>query len=116
MRTLMIPLLAATGLGLGGCAALLPAVIGTAAQHGLGAAVESATRGGAASTYKLESAAINGCRNQASQYGEATVRNVQKLSSTAMRVDGTVAPTGGGQQRTFTCTFRSGQPLDFRLG
>jgi hypothetical protein len=66
---------------------------------------------------QFQSAAVNACGQQASQYGQVSVTNVQQVSSSTLRVDGRIAVNGGYQQRSFTCGFRNdGRITDFRLG
>jgi outer membrane protein TolC len=118
MRKLLVPILVGSGLTLSGCATVLPMVLGTVLQQGVGAAVGAATRGGGGvnTSQQLQDAAVNACRQQALQHGQATLTTMQQLSSSTLRVNGTIAANASYPQRSFTCSFRSdGQITDFRL-
>lgn len=121
MRKVLMPTVLAAGLTLSGCAAVLPAVIGTAVNQGISAATRAAAsdRGSGLSPQQqqLRNAAANACGQQASQYGLVTISDVQQASRTTLRVHGIIAANGPNQQRSFTCSFRNdGQITDFRLG
>ena len=116
MRKLLIPTLLAGAMALGGCASVLPAVLGSVLQGGLG-------QGGAGYGYpdqgygsqNFQQAAVNACGQQAARYGQVRISNVQQSSSSTLRVYGTVS-TGGYQQRNFACSFRSdGRITDFDI-
>ena len=118
MRKLMIPTLLAGALALGGCSSVLPAVLGSVLQGGLG-------QGGGGYGYpdqgygnqnqNFQQAAVNACGQQAARYGQVRISNVQQASSSTLRVYGTVS-TGGYQQRNFACSFRSdGRITDFDI-
>lgn len=114
MRKLMIPTLIAGGLALSGCASVLPMVLGTVVQQGIGAA----TRGSRAAipSPQLQNAAVNACVQQAAQHGQASATTIQQISNGTLRVVGTVAANGPFQQRSFACSYRSdGRITEFRL-
>jgi hypothetical protein len=118
MRKLMIPTLLAGALALGGCSSVLPAVLGSVLQGGLGQA------GGGGYGYpdqgygnqNFQQAAVNSCGQQASRYGRVAINDVRQVSSSTLRVFGTI-DTGNYDRRSFACSFRSdGRITDFNLG
>ncbi len=118
MRKLMILVLVTSGLATSGCATVLPMVLSTVVQHGVGEAVGAAKRAGASAIppRQLQAAAVNACTQQASQHGQATVNTLQQIGSSTVRANGTIAAKGSYPQRSFTCSFRSdGKITDFRL-
>ena len=119
MRKLMTPILVMSGLAISGCATVLPMVLSSVVQQGVGAAMGAAKRAGegAVPSQQLQAAAVNACTQQASPHGQATVNTLQQIGSGTLRANGTIAANGSRPPRSFTCTFRSdGQITDFRLG
>jgi len=117
MRKLMIPTLVAGALALGGCTSVLPAVLGSVLQGGLG-------QGGGGYGYPnqgygnqdFQQAAVNACGSQASRYGRVSITDVRQASSSTLRVYGMI-DSGNYDRRSFTCSFRSdGRITDFNLG
>ena len=118
MRKLMTPILVTSGLAISGCSTVLPIVLSTVVQQGVGAAVGAAKRSGesAIPPQQLQAAAVNACTQAASQHGQATVNTLQQIGSSTVRANGTIAANGSYPQRSFTCSFRSdGKITDFRL-
>jgi hypothetical protein len=119
MRKPTIPIILAGGLALGGCAQVLPIVVGTAVNHGVGAATRAAADGiGNGSTsqqQQLRNAAANACGQRAAQYGQVTISDVQQAGNGTLRVYGIIAANGTNAQRAFTCAFRTsdGQITEF---
>ena len=114
MRKLMIPTLVAGAMALGGCSSVLPAVLGSVLQGGLGGGGYGSADAGYGSG-NFQQAAVNTCGQQASRYGQVRITNVQQVSSSTLRVYGTVS-TGGYSQRNFACSFRSdGRITDFDI-
>ena len=105
MRKLMIPTLLAGALALGGCTSVLPAVLGSVLQGGLGWGLGGGAYGQGGGE-QFQQAAVNACGQQASQYGQVRISNVQQVSSSTLRVFGTV-DAGNFQGRGFSCDFRS---------
>ena len=119
MRKRMTAILVSSALGISGCATVLPLVLSTVVQQGVGAAVGAAKRAGdnAIPPEQLQAAAVSACTQQASQHGQATVTTLQQVGGSALRANGTIAANGSHPQRSFTCTFRGdGKITDFRLG
>lgn len=113
MRKLLIPTLVAGAMALGGCTTMLPAVLGSVLQGGLGGGYGYPDQGYGGSSF--QQAAVNACGSQASRYGQVRITNVQQSSSSTLRVYGTVS-TNGYDQRNFACSFRSdGRITDFDI-
>jgi len=107
MRKLMIPTLLAGALALGGCSSVLPAVLGSVLQGGLGGLGGGGYDQGYGNQGQgFQQAAVNACGSQASRYGQVRIANVQQVSNSTLRVYGTV-DSGNYQQRSFQCDFRS---------
>ena len=94
-RKLVLPLILASSLVLGGCAASL-------AASALGAAVQSA-RGEPQSNEHLRPEAVEGCRAHASQYGAVRVIDVEQRNTSKIVVWGTVE--NDKQRQSFECAF-----------
>lgn len=115
MRKLIFPTLMAGSLMLGGCATgygndplagILGSVLGGQGNRSASGSVNS----------QFETAAVNACGQQASQYGQVTISNVQQISNDTLRVDGRVG-ANTYQQRSWGCSFRAdGRITDFRMG
>lgn len=59
-------------------------------------------------------AAVNACGNYASRYGRVSIRNVERLSNSSLKVAGTVS--NGYRNEGWDCTYRSdGRITDFDL-
>jgi hypothetical protein len=70
--------------------------------------------GGSSYGSSFSQAAVNACAGTASRYGSVGVRDVRQISSSSMKVYGTVS-TGYGA-RSWDCTFRSdGRITDFDI-
>lgn len=119
MRKLIALILVTSAAAVSGCATVLPIVLSTVVQQGVGAAVGAAKRAGENEMppQELQAAAVSACTQQASQHGQATVNTLQQLGRGTLRANGVIAANGAYPQRSFTCTFRSdGKVTDFRLG
>ncbi|HEX8214924.1 MAG TPA: hypothetical protein VF582_05575 [Allosphingosinicella sp.] len=115
MRKLMIPTLVAGAMALGGCSSVLPAVLGSVLQGGLGQGGGYGYPDQGYSNQNFQQAAVNACGQQASRYGQVRISDVRQASSSTLRVYGTVS-TGGYQQRNFACSFRNdGRITDFDI-
>jgi hypothetical protein len=120
MRKLIFPAIAAGTLMLGGCAAglggygygdPLSGILGSVLGGGLGGSGYANVN-----SRELQSAAVNACGEQASQYGQVSVDGVQQVSNSSLQVQGRVA-SNAYQQRSWACTFRAdGRITDFRFG
>ena len=106
MRTLLLPILAAASLAVGGCAASIAAGVA-------GAAIRSAGGGkSAAAAQDPAPAALEACKARASQHGEVSIIDVERRSPGKIVVWGTA---GEGQQRqSFECRFE-GKIAAFKL-
>lgn len=125
MRKFIVTALAASTFALGGCAAGLGGMGGP--LDPVGAILGSVLGGGGYGSQggygnqgygnqNFQSAAVNACGQQASQYGRVQINNVQSQSNSTLRVYGTVGVNGGYQQRNFACSFRSdGRITDFDI-
>ncbi|HEV2079032.1 MAG TPA: hypothetical protein VGR19_03920 [Allosphingosinicella sp.] len=103
MRKSLLPVVLAGSLALGGCTSVLPAVLGSVLQGGLGGG------GGYDQGYggqQFQQAAVNACGQQASRYGRVNIADVRQVSNSTLRVFGTV-DSGNFQRRSFSCDFRS---------
>jgi hypothetical protein len=97
MRKMILPLLGASSLALGGC------VAGIAASA-VGAAVNSAQSQQAAGRAPLSSqAAAEACKASASQHGQVRIIDVEARSSSKLVVWGTVETAE--ERRSFECTY-----------
>ena len=123
MRKVFAPLLAASTLALGACAASpygagyggmggpLEAILGSVLGAGQGSYGQygEAQYGGS-----FQQAAMQACGSTAARYGQVGIRNVQQISSSTVRVYGTVS--NGYSGRNFQCSFRSdGRITDFDI-
>jgi hypothetical protein len=119
MRQLTIPIMLAGGLALGGCAQILPIAIGTAVNHGVGAATRAAAdgmgNGSPSQQQQVRNAAANACGQRAAQHGQVTISDVQQAGNDTLRVYGIITANGSNEQRAFTCAFRTsdGQIIEF---
>lgn len=93
MRKILLPLLVAGALPLGGCVAGLGDILGGGDRYG---------RGGP----NFEAMAVDACGTEASRYGRAQVTQVTQASRSTMRVSGMVDTNYGYNRRSFTCTYR----------
>ena len=103
MRTLALPLLAAS-LALGGCVASI-------ATSAVGMAVRGA-RGQPQSNQHLQSTARQACTAEASKHGAVHIIDVQQSSMSKIIVWGTVGE--GTARRSFECAFGT-QVTGFKL-
>ncbi len=117
MRKSFAPLLIATTLGLSACASPLGGLGG-----GMGGPLEAvlgSVLGGSQGGYgnnggNFQQAAVNACGNEASRYGQVSVRDVRQQSNSTLRVYGVVGSNYGN--RNFECSFRSdGRITDFDI-
>ena len=129
MNKLLLPTLAAGSLMLSGCAAglggglggygggdPLAGILGSVLSGGLGGGLGTQGYRTNTSGSQFQSAAVNACGQQASQYGQVSVTNVEQVSNDTLRVDGRVSASAY-QQRTWACAFRAdGRITDFRMG
>lgn len=126
MRTFLAPLALASTLALGACATSPYGAYGSpyGSQYGgMGGPLESVLIGvlGAGqpgySNYGyggggFQQAAVNACANTAARYGQVSIRDVRQVSSSTLRVYGTVR--NGYTSRSWDCDFRSdGRITDF---
>ena len=119
MRKITIASVLASTLLLGGCAQTgleglggnpMAGILGSVLGGGLG------TQNVNNSNDDFARAAVNACGQQASQYGQVSISDVDQTSRSSVRVDGRIAQNNY-QQRSFTCSFRSdGRITDFRIG
>lgn len=94
-RILLLPLLAASGLALGGCvAAMAASAAGMAARSALGEAPGNE---------HLKPAARAACEAHAAQYGTVRIIDVEQRSASRIIVWGTVGE--GSQRRSFECSY-----------
>ena len=111
MRKSFLPVVLAGSLALGGCTSVLPAVLGSVLQGGLGGGGYDQGYGG----QQFQQAAINACGQQASRYGRVSIADVRQVSNSTLQVYGSI-DSGNFQRRNFTCSFRSdGRITDFRI-
>jgi hypothetical protein len=94
-KHLLLPLIAAAGLALGGCVAGI-------AAGALGAAVQGA-QGQPQSNAHLRPQAVEACTAQAAPHGAVHIIDVEQRAIDRMIVWGTV--DDGGERRSFECRF-----------
>jgi hypothetical protein len=62
----------------------------------------------------FQDAAVEACANEARRYGSVRVSDVRQVSSSTLRVFGTISTSNFGGQRRFDCDFREdGRITDF---
>lgn len=121
MRKFLAPLALASTLALGACATSPYGNYGSQ-YGGMGGPLESVLIGvlgagqPAYSNYGygggFQQAAVNACASTASRYGQVAIRDVRQVSSSTLRVYGTVS--NGYASRSWDCDFRSdGRITDF---
>jgi len=116
MRKVIFPTLMAGTLMLGGCATglggdPLAGILGSVLGGGLG----TQGYGQSNANSQFQTAAVNACGQQASQYGQVRVTDVRQVSNDTLRVDGQVG--SNYQQRSWACAFRAdGRITDFQMG
>ena len=120
MRKLFLPVLAVASLSIAGCATSplggygmggpLEAVLGSVLGGG---GVLGSGQGNYGNT-NFQQAAVNACGNEASRYGQVSIRDVRQKSSSTLRVYGVVGSNYGS--REFECSFRNdGRITDFDI-
>ena len=105
MCKILLPILAASSLALGGCAASIAAGVA-------GAALRSAQGAKSASAEDVGPAAAEACQARASQHGEVNIIDVERRRGGKITVWGTV--DGGGERRSFECRY-DGKIAAFKL-
>jgi hypothetical protein len=106
MRNYLLPLLAASSLALGGCAASIAAGLAGAALRGAGDDKSPAL------AQDLGPPAEAACRAQASQHGQVNVIDIERRSDGKIVVWGTVEDAK--QRRSFECRY-DGKIAGFKL-
>ncbi len=124
MRKILAPVLAASTLALGACAASpyggyggyggmggpLEAVLGSVLGAGQGSYGYGQSQYGGG----FQQAAVQACGGTAARYGQVGIRDVRQVSSSTLRVYGVVS--NGYSGRNFACSFRSdGRITDFDI-
>ena len=107
MRKILMPLLVAGALPLGGCqyAGLAPA---------LAQVIHEASGGPHYAGDEFVRAAAEGCRGRAARHGRVEVGRVEPQGSNMMRVTGMIEDPYGLRNRNFACLYRSdGRIADF---
>jgi hypothetical protein len=105
IRKVLLPILAAGSLALGGCAASIAAGVA-------GAAFRSAGGGKSAPAQDLAPAAAEACKANAAQQGEVNIIDVERRSEGKIVVWGTVE--NSGQRQSFECRY-DGKIAGFKL-
>lgn len=109
--TIRLPLIAAGALALGACAV---SPYGTGYGTNYDPVYGSVGALGSNYTTGFSQAAANACANYASRYGRVSIRNVQQLNASHVKVFGTV--NQGYRNEGWDCTYRSdGRITDFDL-
>ena len=100
MRKSLSPFILAALLPLAGCA------YGLGGQDVLGSVLGGVLGGNRAmGGQSFQDAAVEACANEARRYGQVSVSDVRPVSSSTMRVFGTIA-TSNYDRRRFDCDFR----------
>jgi hypothetical protein len=105
MRKRLLPVLAASSLALGGCAAGIAAGVA-------GAALRSAGGGKSAAAQDLAPAATDACTARASQHGQVSIIDVERRSNGKIMVWG--AADDGRLRQSFECRY-DGKIVGFKL-
>ena len=105
MRKILMLIIAAGSLALGGCAASIAASVA-------GAAVRSAGGGKSAPAEDQGPPAEQACKARASQHGEVNIIDIERRSGGKVVVWGTVE--NGGERRSFECRY-DGKIAGFKL-
>ena len=64
----------------------------------------------------FQDAAVEACANEARRYGHVNVTDVRQVSSSTLRVFGTIQTSNFGDRRRFDCDFREdGRITDFDI-
>ena len=115
MRKSLTPLILAAFLPLAGCAYGLGGLGG--GQDVLGSVLGGVLGGNRAmGGQSFQAAAVEACANEARRYGSVSVSDVRQVSSSTLRVFGTINTSNYGGQRRFDCDFREdGRITDFDL-
>ena len=105
MRKSLLPILFTAALPLGGCTTsdMLGGLFGNDGRYGQGGQT-------------FDAAAAEACAYEARRYGAASVSDVRQVSSSTMRVYGTIQTNNSYGRRAFQCDFREdGRITDFDI-
>jgi hypothetical protein len=105
VRKILLPILAASSLALGGCAASIAAGVA-------GAALRSAGGGKSAAAQDLAPAAAEACKAHGAQHGQVNIIDAERRSDGKIVVWGTVE--NSGRRRSFECRY-DGKIASFKL-